>query len=107
MPPLARFLRTICGPEKSKRREIFSCILIHAVSADAPHFNTMIVSGDMQVVGKLEWTEVEQTVRSVNDVLKLMWKMFQKISLQSSFKLILTSPTDYVLFAPIFLPRCI
>lgn len=32
---------------------------MHVVSADAPHFNTMLVSGDMQVVGK--WFQVNSS----------------------------------------------
>lgn len=32
----------------------------HTVSADAPHFNTMLVSGDMQVVGEFKFVEIEK-----------------------------------------------
>lgn len=42
-----------------KNPHVFSLSLIQTVSADAPHFNTMLVSGDMQVVGEFEFEIIE------------------------------------------------
>jgi hypothetical protein len=59
---------------------------MYVVSADAPHFNTMIVSGDMQVVGKLK---------------SLEWKSnfsLQKHNFISSLRQSLISPVAFHFF---------
>lgn len=64
-PFVSVLLNIIAHPEKSQCHEISSSSLFsRTVSADAPHFNTMLVSGDMQVVGESKFIGVAKSYGS-------------------------------------------